>query len=147
MNHFASISYISADIGLGDFINSAVKVSDLMNQINSVEKKNEPNKFYNPEKLLEYPGLISNKLDKNDKKDNKHKKVKKDNIFILGLMSKIMTQKGINVALYKNNMSGNKLDGASLQYLFNGFTEKKKYEIQFNLNKDKNEILLQKAMN
>ena len=148
MNHFASISYISADIGLGDFINSAVKVSDLMNQINSVEKKNEPKKFYNPEEILEYPGLISNKLDKNDKKDNKHKKDKKDkkdNIFILGLMSKIMTQKGINVALYKNNMSGNKLDGASLQYLFNGFTEKKKYEIQFNLNKDKNEILLQKG--
>ena len=37
------------------------------------------------------------------------------------------------------------LDGATLQYLFNGFTEKKKYELQFNLEKEKNDVLLQKG--
>ena len=134
MNHFAYISHIKADIGVGDFINSAVKVSDLMNQMNSIEKNNEPNKFYNSEKILEYPGLISEKFDK-----------KKDKIYILGLMSKMLTQNGINVAIYKENKSENNLDGASLQYLFNGLTKKKKYEIQFNLAKEKEEILLQKG--
>ena len=37
------------------------------------------------------------------------------------------------------------LEGATLQYLFNGFTEKKKYELQFNLEKEKNDVLLQKG--
>ena len=32
-----------------------------------------------------------------------------------------------------------------MQYLFNGFTEKKKYELQFNLEKEKNDVLLQKG--
>ena len=38
-----------------------------------------------------------------------------------------------------------KLDGASLQYLFSGLTEKKKYEISFDLGPVKNGILLQKG--
>ena len=60
MEHFASISYLTYDIGAGDFINSAVKVSDLMNKINLIEKTNEPGKIHNSDDILKYPGLISN---------------------------------------------------------------------------------------
>ena len=132
MDHFASLSYISANINTGDIINSAVHVSYLMNELNLIEKANEPNKFLDCDTILKYPGLISDKFDEKAK------------LFILSLISKVLSEKGINVGIYKDNKSENNLDGASLQYLFNGFTEKKKYVLQFNLEK-KNDILLKKG--
>jgi len=63
----------------------------------------------------------------------------------LSLISNILEEKGINVNIYKENESNNKIDGANLQYLFNGFTEKKKYEVKFGLEKNKTNILLQKG--
>ena len=133
MEHFASLSYIPAKINTGDIINSAVHVSDLMNQLNLIEKANEPNKFLDCDSILKYPGLISDEF------------TEKDKLFILALISKVLSEKGINVGIYKENNSGYNIDGVSLQYLFNGFTEKKKYEIQFNLGKKKDDILLQKG--
>ena len=105
-----------------------------MKQINIKEEKN---KFYNANNILKYPGLISIDFNKKDYND--------DYIFILSLISKILEEKGINVSIYKEKEGIDKLDGASLQYLFNGFTEKKKYEIHFDLGNEKNNILLQKG--
>ena len=132
IEHFASISYISNDIRTGDFINSVVKVSNLINEINSIEKAEQPDKFLNFDDILKYPGLLS------------HEFTEKDKLFILALISKILSEKGINAAICKDNKNDNNLDRASLQYLFNGFTEKKKYEIKFNLKNEKDAILLQK---
>ena len=49
MNHFASLAFLPSETGIdtGDFINSAVLLSDLMNKINSIEKKSNPEKIFN----------------------------------------------------------------------------------------------------
>ena len=133
MDHFASYAFIPSDIKEEDFINSAVYLSDMMNKINIIEKKKCPNKLISTKKVMKYPGLITKKFEKNEQ------------IFTLSLISNILEEKGINVNIYKENESNNKIDGANLQYLFNGFTEKKKYEIKFGLEKNKTNILLQKG--
>ena len=48
-----------------------------------------------------------------------------------------MEDKGIYVNIYELKQGFEKLDGASLQYLFSGLTEKKKYEIYFDLGPEK----------
>ena len=133
IKHFSSISYISADIGKGDFIKVVVKISNLMNKLNSIEKDEQPDKFHNIDEILKYPGLLSQEFTERDK------------LYILALISKTLIEKGINASIPKDNKNDNNLDLASLQYLFNGFTEKKKYEIKFDLENKKNEILLQKG--
>ena len=133
MDHFASFAFIPSDIKKEDFVNSAVYLSDMMNKINIIEKKNCPQKLISPKTVMQYPGLISKKFEK------------KDQIFTLSLISNILEEKGINVNIYKENESNNKIDGANLQYLFNGFTEKKKYEVKFNLENNKTNILLKKG--
>ena len=94
---------------------------------------NYPYKFHDSKVVLKYPGLISSKFGENEK------------IFVLSLIKDILEEKGINVSIYKKSEDMNNLDGASLQYLFNGFTEKKKYEINFDLEPEKKAILLQKG--
>lgn len=133
MIHFASLSFIPGEIKVEDFINGTVFVSEKLKKINEIEKINNPHKFYDSKNIIKYPGLISQK-NKND-----------DQLFILSLIAETLSEKGINVTICKKNQSETNLDGASLQYLFNGFTEKKKYEIKFNLEKEKNDILLQKG--
>ena len=133
MEHFASCAFIKSDLKIGDYINSAVYLSYMMKKINLDEQKNYPFKFYNKKEILKYPGLISNVFHN------------EDYIFILSLIAQILEEKGINVSIYKENEEMDKADGATLQYLFNGFTEKKKYEIQFDLGTEKNSILLQKG--
>ena len=133
LNHFASISYISNNINTGDIINNVVHLSDLMNEQNIIEKKNEPDKFLDCDSILKYPGLISDDFGEKEK------------LFILALISKVLSEKGINVGIYTDKKNNQNLDGATLQYLFNGFTEKKKYVLQFDLEKEKNDVLLQKG--
>ena len=87
LEHFASCAFLQNEIKVEDFINSAVYVSYLINQININEKINKPNSFHDIKTTLKYPGL--------------------------------------NVNIYKEKQGFDKLDGASLQYLFSGLTEKK----------------------
>ena len=133
IKHFASLAFIQGNIDKGDFINSAVYISDKIKQINDQEKLIYPYKFHDSKVILKYPGLISSKFDDEQK------------LFILSLISDVLEEKGISVSIYKKGELPNNLDGASLQYLFNGFTEKKKYEIHFKLEPEKNNILLQKG--
>ena len=116
MDHFASYAFISNDIKEEDFINSAVYLSDMMNKINLIEKKKSPQKLISPKNIMKYPGLISKSFEKDDQ------------LFTLSLISDILEEKGINVNIYKESDSNDKIDGATLQYLFNGLSEKKKYE-------------------
>ena len=137
MDHFTSIAFIKTEVKIDEYINSAVYVSDLMKKINNNDKKNHPEYFKNPKKIIKYPGLISNSSNKDDIKD--------DHYFILSLIYKILKQKGISTSIYKENKGIEKLDGASLQYLFSGLTEKKKLELSFDLGDNKTKKLLQKG--
>ena len=133
-NHFASMAFIPGNIDKGDFINSAVYLSHIIKKINIQEKLIYPYKFHDSKVILKYPGLISSTSFGEPEK-----------LFILSLICDVLEEKGINVSIYKKTEDSSNIDGASLQYLFNGFTEKKKYEIQFNLDDKENDILLQKG--
>ena len=133
ITHLASCAFIKNEIKVEDYINSAANLSDLMKHININKKINYPSIFHDHKIILKYPGLISNTI------------LDEDYIFILSLIAQILEEKGINVSIYKKNQGMDKLDGASLQYLFSGLTEKKKYEISFDLGPVKNGILLQKG--
>ena len=135
MNHFASLAFLpsGSPMDTGDFISSAAYLSDLMNKINIAEKKLSPKKFHNPKKVLKLPGLISSKFEKNEQ------------VFVLSMLSDVLEEKGINTSIYKDNVDNKNIDGATLQYLFNGFTEKKKYKINFDVSPDKTNLLLKKG--
>ena len=90
LNHFASLSSNSNN-NTGDIINNAVHVSDLINKLNTIEKANEPGKFLDSDSILKYPGLISD-----DEFGEKEK------LYILALISKVLSEKGINVGIYKD---------------------------------------------
>ena len=132
IKHLSSIALTDKGIKEEDYINCAVHLSYIMNQININEQKQYPYKFNNPKKILKYPGLISNEI-----KDN-------DYPYLLSLISEVLGEKGINASVYKDNEGIDQLDGAFLQYLFSGLTEKKKYEILFDLGSIKNNILCKK---
>ena len=124
IDHFASVAFLQNETQKEEYINSAVYVSDLMNNINNKEKKYYPDKFIEPKQILNKPGLICGNSQK------------EDNIFILSLISIILEEKNINSCIYKDNQMMNKLDGASLQYLFGGLTEKNKFKIFLNLDEN-----------
>ena len=130
MNNLASIS--SHKIDNENYIQSAAFLSKLMKNTNQKEQKKHPEKFNNIKVSLKYPELISNQFDK------------KDYNFILSLIAQILGEKGTLVSVYKKNQDINKLDGASLQYLFSGLTEKKKYKIIFDPDINKNKIFSEK---
>jgi len=140
MTHFASLAFLQNEIPKEDYINSVVYVSDLMNKINIKEQKKHPNKFYNPKQILQKPWLLT----KESQIEKDKKETKKDQNFILSMISQILREKGINASIYKENQSKNELDGASLQYLFGGLTEKKKYKLHLNLDKKDNNKFIEK---
>jgi hypothetical protein len=117
LEHFTSCAFLQNPIKVEDYINSAVYVSYLMKQININDKINKPNSFHDIKTTLQYPGLISETA------------FPQDYIFILSLIGKILEDKGIDVNIYKENQGFDKLDGASLQYLFSGLTEKKNMKL------------------
>ena len=133
ISHFASMALIPGNIDKGDFINSAVSLSYIIKKINIQEKQIFPGKFLDSKAILKYPGLISYSFSEKEK------------LFILSLLSIILEEKGINVTLCKNSDDSSDINNAFLQYLFNGFTEKKKYEIEFELENAEKTILLKKG--
>ena len=132
LEHFSSLAFISSEIKKEDFINSTAIVSSMIKKINKEEKKNSPNKFENPNEILKNPGLLSEQINE------------KDNTYVLSLLSKILEDKGINSSIKKYSQNESELDGASLQYLFGGLTEKKKYKIKLNLNESDNNKFIKK---
>jgi len=132
LDHFSSLAFIPSEIKKEDFINSTAIVSSMIKQINKKEKENNPNKFENPNKILKNPGLLSEQINE------------KDNTYVLSLLSKILEDKGIDSSIQKYSQNESELNGASLQYLFGGLTEKKKYKIKFNLNESDNNKFIKK---
>lgn len=124
MSHFASLAFLQNEIPKETYINSAVYVSDLMNKINIEEQKKHPHKFYDPKLILQKPGLLT-QASQNETEEKDEKEKKEEEIFVLSIISKILEEKGINAGIYKKNQNKSELNGASLQYLFGGLTEKK----------------------
>jgi hypothetical protein len=113
---------------LNIYLENAINISyNIKNDI-CIQKQIEPNKFFNINQILSNPGFLqTNQPSINDYK------------YMLCLIGKILENHGISVGIYKNNKRKDRIDLLSIQFLFNGLINKKKYVLKLNLNK--NEII------
>jgi len=102
------------------YIENAINFSYILKHTIISNKKAFPNNFIDIEKTLLSPGLLSqNKPSPNDYK------------YILCLIGKILKNKDIEVGIYKNSGDKDRIDLASIQFIFSGLINKKKYKIGF----------------
>jgi hypothetical protein len=90
------------------------------------EKKNNPEKFISIEDAI--------------KEENKN-----EGVFCLGILAKNLEDMGIITAIEKNTSNDEEAQNASntvLQFITNGMIEKKKYDLHFNLDDERNNELL-----
>ena len=81
----------------------------------------------NPEKFISTENIIKQKND-NEK------------LYALGIFSKVLENQGITTAITKQNEK--EKDDITMQFLMNGMSDKKKYNLHFDFGKEKNEKLL-----
>ena len=113
---------------LNIYLENAINISYNIKEDICFQKSREPNKFFNINQVLSNPGFLSTNLPSNN-----------DYKYILCLIGKILENNGISVGIYKNNERKDRIDLLSIQFLFNGLINKKKYVLKLNLNK--NEII------
>ena len=90
------------------------------------EKKNNPEKFISIEDALK-------------------EKNKNNGIFCLGILAKILEEMGITTIIEKSSSNDEEAQKASntvLQFITNGMINKKKYDLNFVLGKERNNVLL-----
>ena len=105
---------------MNKYIENAINFSYILKHTIISNKKAFPNNFIDIEKTLLSPGLLSqNKPSPNDYK------------YILCLIGKILKNKDIEVGIYKNSGDKDRIDLASIQFIFSGLINKKKYKIGF----------------
>ena len=113
---------------LNIYLENAINISYNIKKDICMRKQIAPNKFFNISQVLSNPGFLQTEQpSKNDYK------------YILCLIGKILENHGISVGIYKNNKRKDRIDLLSIQFLFNGLINKKKYVLTLNLNK--NEII------
>ena len=138
INHFASLAVNKIETKIDYFLNSADYISDFMKSNNLKNKEKAPNKILDSKEIIKKPGLL---LEKNEDKN--------DLDFILSLLAEILRDKKMDIGIYKNynkeDDNKEKLYEASLQYLFCGLFDKKKVEINFNLDQRKIDLLNKKG--
>ena len=103
---------------INKYMENAINFSYAIKQELLEEKRLNPNNFINIDSVLSSPGLLSNSQpSKNDYK------------YILCLIGRILQNKNIEVGIYKNNQNKDRIDLSSIQFIFSGLINKKKYTI------------------
>ena len=128
------------------------KMSIDYNDNNKEQEKNEKiNKTL--ENMYTLGNIIKNEI-KREKKNNPEKfietkqalkqKNQDQQLFSLGLLSKNLEDIGIETAIEKDNEIDDEHDSATtvLEYIMNGYIQKKKYDLHFDFGKQRNEELL-----
>ena len=89
------------------------------------QKSNNPELFINIANTLSHPGLLESQNPK-----------KEDYKYILSLIGKILENNGITVGIYKYYDIKDRIDLASIQFIFSGLINKKKFKLFFNVSED-----------
>ena len=105
---------------MNKYIENAINFSYVLKHKIISNKNASPNNFIDIEKTLSSPGLLS----QNNPSPNDYK-------YILCLIGKILKNKDIEVAIYKNSGEKDRIDLASIQFIFSGLINRKKYKIGF----------------
>lgn len=90
------------------------------------QQKLHPNLFVNIGRTLSNPGLLSNTEPSSE-----------DYKYILCLIGKILENNGITVGIYKENNIKDRIDLSTIQFIFSGLINKKKYKLKYSVNEDK----------
>ena len=115
---------------MNKYIENAINISFTMKQQILDQKSKTPDIFIDMANTLSTPGLLTDTQPKDE-----------DYKYILCLIGKILENNGITVGIYKdsNIIIKDRIDLATIQFIFSGLISKKKYKIIFNF--DENEIL------
>ena len=89
------------------------------------QKSNNPELFINIANTLSHPGLLESQNPTNE-----------DYKYILSLIGKILENNGITVGIYKYYDIKDRIDLASIQFIFSGLINKKKFKLFFNVSED-----------
>jgi hypothetical protein len=89
------------------------------------EKQTNPNRFIDISSTLRRPGLLSTLGPS-----------KNDYNYLLCLIGKILENNGIIVGIYKENYIQDRIDLSSIQLIFSGLINRKKYRLNFNVNQN-----------
>ena len=109
-------------------INEVLEDMCIYGELTKKEIKEEKEKH--PEKFIETPQAL--KLEKQD-----------EGLFALGLLSQNLEGLGVETAIEINeNPETQEADLTSLQFISNGMINKKKYDLHFDLGKERNEEIL-----
>ena len=110
---------------MNKYIENAINFSYSVKQELLEEKRLHPNRFINIDTILSSPGLLSNSQpSKNDYK------------YILCLIGKILKNKDIEVGIYNDSQNKDRIDLCSIQFIFSGLINKKKYTVGILPNND-----------
>ena len=115
---------------MNKYIENAINFSFQVKQEILLEKQNQPNNFINIESILSSPGLLSS----TNPSTNDYK-------YILCLIGKILKNKNIEVGIYKDNQEKDRIDLSSIQFIFSGLINKKKYMLCITNNIDEDLLI------
>ena len=135
-------------------INNNINNKDKLSETNKIEKKKNEKINQLLEDMCAYGSITRDEI-KKEKKENPEKFIETSealkseqqdqNLFALGLLSDNLQQLGIETAIEKNEGNEDEQDASTtcLQFIVNGYAQKKKYDLHFELGSERNEQLLQ----
>jgi hypothetical protein len=105
---------------LNKYIENAINISYTMKLDIQKQKISNPNLFINITETLSHPGLLSNKQPSNA-----------DYKYLLCLIGKILENNKVTVGIYKNYNEKDRVELSTVQFIFSGLINKKKYKLKF----------------
>ena len=105
---------------MNKYIENAINFSYHIKREIIKEKQSNPNKFIDIESTLSSTGLLST----SNPSPNDYK-------YILCLIGKILKNKNIEVGIYEENKNKDRIDLSSIQFIFSGLINRKKFRICF----------------
>ena len=105
---------------MNKYIENAINFSHSVKKLIAEEKISHPDRFIDIDNTLKHPGLLST----SNPSPNDYK-------YILCLIGKILVNKKIAVGIYNNNQDKDRIDLCSIQFIFSGLINRKKYTVYF----------------
>ena len=105
---------------LNKYIENAINISYTMKLDIQKQKISNPGLFVNITETLSQPGLLSNKQPSNA-----------DYKYLLCLIGKILENNNVTVGIYKNYNEKDRVELSTVQFIFSGLINKKKYTLKF----------------
>ena len=112
---------------LNKYIENAINYSNNIKYLILNQKQQNPDLFIDIDETLSSPGLLTKK----NPSSNDYK-------YLLCLLGKMLQNQGIEVGIYQKGYDKDRIDLSSIQFIFSGLINKKKYRLKFSKKFDEN---------